>query len=152
VEVFEPASTWDSISSCMTSSSYSLRVDPTESTVSEQFLYCYRGVLTSPLHRSGSYPVVACVFVAAGMCLPSSCLGMDLSSDFTIPAFGHHVTVFFCLTALGAVQTTSLSSLNIAALLNNILSRVLVTNNVGSGLDERVYLLLIHTSSNYTYL
>jgi hypothetical protein len=32
----------------------------------------------------------------------------------------------------------------------NILSRVLVTNNAGSGLDERVYLLLIHTTSNYT--
>jgi hypothetical protein len=30
------------------------------------------------------------------------------------------------------------------------LSRVLVTNNVGSGLDERVYLLLTHTTSNYT--
>jgi hypothetical protein len=30
----------------------------------------------------------------------------------------------------------------------SILSRVLVTNNAGSGLDERVYLLLIHTTSN----
>jgi hypothetical protein len=37
--------------------------------------------------------IVACVFVAAGMCLPSSCMAMDFSSDFTIPAFGHHVTV-----------------------------------------------------------
>jgi hypothetical protein len=38
--------------------------------------------------------------------------------------------------------------------LNNhvyMLSRVLVTNNAGSGLDERVYLLLIHTTSNYMY-
>jgi hypothetical protein len=31
-----------------------------------------------------------------------------------------------------------------------ILPRVLVTNIAGSGLDERVYLLLIHTTSNYT--
>jgi hypothetical protein len=31
-----------------------------------------------------------------------------------------------------------------------ILSRVLVTNNAGSGLDEWAYLLLIHTTSNYT--
>jgi hypothetical protein len=31
-----------------------------------------------------------------------------------------------------------------------VLSRVLVTNNAGSGLDERVYLLPIHTTSNYT--
>jgi hypothetical protein len=35
-------------------------------------------------------------------------------------------------------------------LLQYILSRALVTNNAGSGLDERVYLLLIHTISNYT--
>jgi hypothetical protein len=33
-----------------------------------------------------------------------------------------------------------------------ILLRVLVTNGEGSELDERVYLLLIHTTSNYTYL
>jgi hypothetical protein len=31
----------------------------------------------------------------------------------------------------------------------NVLSRVLVTNNAGSGLDERDYLLLIHTTNNY---
>jgi hypothetical protein len=31
----------------------------------------------------------------------------------------------------------------------DILSRVLVTNNAGSGLDERVYLLLVRTTSNY---
>jgi hypothetical protein len=31
-----------------------------------------------------------------------------------------------------------------------ILSRVLVINNAGSGLEEPVYLLLIHTASNYT--
>jgi hypothetical protein len=31
-----------------------------------------------------------------------------------------------------------------------ILPRVLVTNNAGSGSDERIYLLLIHTTSNYT--
>jgi hypothetical protein len=30
-------------------------------------------------------------------------------------------------------------------------SHVLVTNNAGPGLDERVYLLLIHTTSNYKY-
>jgi hypothetical protein len=32
------------------------------------------------------------------------------------------------------------------------MSRVLVTNNAGSELDERVYLLLIYPTSNYTYL
>lgn len=33
---------------------------------------------------------------------------------------------------------------------NEILSRVIVTNNAGSELDERVYLLLIHAASNHT--
>jgi hypothetical protein len=32
--------------------------------------------------------MVACVFVAAGMCLPSRCLAMDVSSHFTVPTFG----------------------------------------------------------------
>jgi hypothetical protein len=31
-----------------------------------------------------------------------------------------------------------------------VFARVLVTNNSSSGMDERVYLLLIHTTSNYT--
>jgi hypothetical protein len=30
----------------------------------------------------------------------------------------------------------------------NILSRVIVTNNADSGVDERVYLLLVHTTSS----
>jgi hypothetical protein len=51
------------------------------------------GVLTAPLHSSGSYSIVACVLVAAGMCLPSRCLAMNVYSDFTIPAFGCHVTL-----------------------------------------------------------
>jgi hypothetical protein len=33
---------------------------------------------------------------------------------------------------------------------SSILSHVLVTNKMGSGLDEWVYLLLIQTTSNYT--
>jgi hypothetical protein len=55
---------------------------------------CFEGVFTAPLHSNGSYLIVACIFVAAGMCLPSHCLGMNVCSDFTIPAFGSHVTVF----------------------------------------------------------
>jgi hypothetical protein len=58
-----------------------------------QPLYCREDVFTAPLLNDGSYLIVACVFVAAGMCLPSSYLTMDVSSDFTIPAFGRHVTV-----------------------------------------------------------
>jgi hypothetical protein len=34
----------------------------------------------------------------------------------------------------------------------NILSRVLVSNNAGPGLEERVYLLHIHTTSNHTII
>jgi hypothetical protein len=31
--------------------------------------------------------------VSVGMCLPSLCLAMGVYSDFTIPAFGRHVTI-----------------------------------------------------------
>jgi hypothetical protein len=44
------------------------------------FLYCF---IYSALHSNESYPIVACVFVVAWMCLPSRCLEMGL-----------HVTVF----------------------------------------------------------
>jgi hypothetical protein len=50
-------------------------------------------VFTVPLHSNASYSIVACVFVAMGMCLPSSCLAMNVYSDLTIPAFGRHVTI-----------------------------------------------------------
>jgi hypothetical protein len=45
-------------------------------------------VFTALLHSNESYSIVACVFVAAGICLPSRCLAMDVYSDFTIPALG----------------------------------------------------------------
>jgi hypothetical protein len=59
-----------------------------------QPLCCWEGVFTAPLHSNGGYSIVACTFVAAGMCLPSWCLAMDFSY-FTIPAFGRHVTICF---------------------------------------------------------
>jgi hypothetical protein len=58
-----------------------------------QPLYCWEGVFTASLHSKGSYAIVACVFVAAGMCLPSRCVTMNVYSVFTIPAFGLHVTI-----------------------------------------------------------
>jgi hypothetical protein len=61
--------------------------------LSKQFLYCYRGVPTSPLHRNGSSSVVASAFVAAGMCLPSRCLAMIVCSGSTIPTLRRHVTI-----------------------------------------------------------
>jgi hypothetical protein len=46
-----------------------------------QPLYCWKGVFTAPLHNIGSYAIVACVFVAARMCLPCRCLAMNVYSD-----------------------------------------------------------------------
>jgi hypothetical protein len=49
-------------------------------------------VFTAPLHSNGSYFIVACVFITAGMCLPSRCLAMSL-----------YVTIWtFLRTALAA--------------------------------------------------
>jgi hypothetical protein len=42
--------------------------------------------------ETGCY-IVAHVFVAAGMCLPSHCLALDVYSGSTIPAFRCHVTI-----------------------------------------------------------
>jgi hypothetical protein len=50
-------------------------------------------VFTSQLHRSGSSSIVTCVFVAAGMFLPSRCLAMNVCSFSTIPAFRRHVKI-----------------------------------------------------------
>jgi hypothetical protein len=38
--------------------------------------------------------VVLLLGVVAETCLPSSCLAMDVSSEFTIPASGRHVTIY----------------------------------------------------------
>jgi hypothetical protein len=49
-----------------------------------RFIYCCEGVFTAPLHNNGSYSIV-CVFVAAGTCLPTRCLAMNVYPDSTIP-------------------------------------------------------------------
>jgi hypothetical protein len=53
---------------------------------------------------------VTCV-LAAGMCLQSRCLAMNVYSDFTIPAFGRHVTIsikpFLCSTACFSFNVSS---------------------------------------------
>jgi hypothetical protein len=64
-------------------------------TQKSQPLYYWEGVFTAPLHSNGSYSNVACVFVAAEICLPSRCPTMNVYSDFTILAFGLHVTILF---------------------------------------------------------
>jgi hypothetical protein len=57
-------------------------------------------LFTTLLHSDGNYSIVACEFVAAGMCLPRNCLAMDYSSKFTIQAFGRHVTIIFIFIAV----------------------------------------------------
>jgi hypothetical protein len=79
-----------------------------------RFLYCCEGVFTVPLHRHRSYSIATCVFIAAGMCLPCSCLAKDVSSDFTIPAFRHHVTnnnnyVYFSSIGYGRIEPKEFS-------------------------------------------
>jgi hypothetical protein len=44
--------------------------------------------MTALLRSKGSYSTVACVFVAAGMCLPSRFLAINVYFDFIITAFG----------------------------------------------------------------
>jgi hypothetical protein len=50
----------------------------------------------TPLPKNPS--IVACVFVAAGRCLPSRCLAMNAYSCSTIPAFRCHFTIPFYAT------------------------------------------------------
>jgi hypothetical protein len=73
--------------------------------------HCWEGVFTAPLHSNGSYSFVACVFVAAGMCLLSRFLSTNVYSDFAIPALGRHVTApsnisFHPQARIGPPETT----------------------------------------------
>jgi hypothetical protein len=59
-----------------------------------RFLYCCEGVFRTPLHSNGSYSIAACVFVDAGICVPSRCLAMCI-----------HVTIFFFCIPTDFVRT-----------------------------------------------
>jgi hypothetical protein len=50
-------------------------------------------VFTSPLHRNGSFSIVLCVFISAGISLPSHCLAMDVYYKPAIPALRRYVTI-----------------------------------------------------------
>jgi hypothetical protein len=52
--------------------------------------------------------IVACVFVAAGMCLPIRDLAIDVWSGSAIPAFRRHVTVCFIFHSMH-ISATSLT-------------------------------------------
>jgi hypothetical protein len=105
--------------SCLRSSLHNLEAAATESTVFWQFLCCYRGIFTPPLHRNGSS--VACVFISVGTCLPNNCLAMNVCSGSAIPACRRYVTL--------------------------LLSRVGVSYKTGFGLVDWIYCTLyIHNS------
>jgi hypothetical protein len=44
-------------------------------------LYCWECVFRAPLHSNRSYSIVACIFDATRMCLPSRCLANNVYSD-----------------------------------------------------------------------
>jgi hypothetical protein len=58
-----------------------------------QHLCCCEGVFTEPLRSNGSYLIVACVFVAEGICLPSRYLAMNVYSDFGFGASCYNILV-----------------------------------------------------------
>jgi hypothetical protein len=84
-------------------------------------LLCWEGLFTAPLTRNGSYPIVACVFVAAGMCLPTRCLA--IKSDFTIPAFGRHVALYFIARALIKLYGRQIALLITLSIVLHMISR-----------------------------
>jgi hypothetical protein len=47
--------------------------------------------------------------VAARMCLPSRCLAMNFYSDFTLPAFGHRVTILYPVLLRSASESDDVS-------------------------------------------
>jgi hypothetical protein len=82
------------------SSSYTLGTDLQETqfpSLFQQFLCCYRGVPTSPLHTNGSSSIVAYVIVAAGMCLPSCCLASTLAPLFQLSSVMSQILLKFNL-------------------------------------------------------
>jgi hypothetical protein len=58
-----------------------------------QPLYCFESVFAAPLHSNGGYSIIVCVFIAAGIRLPSRCLAVNVYSISIIPAFGRHITL-----------------------------------------------------------
>jgi hypothetical protein len=82
-----------SMSAGLGSSLYSLWADTTENTVFSQFLYCYRDMFTSSLHRNGSS--IVRVFISSRSCLPSRCQAMNVYSSSAILSFRRHATVSF---------------------------------------------------------
>jgi hypothetical protein len=91
----------NSNSSCLRCLLYSLGAAPTENTTfcivarwftAAEMCLQHRWVATRLARtRENTAPTILLLLgVVAETCLPISCLAMDVSSDFTIPAFGRH--------------------------------------------------------------
>jgi hypothetical protein len=76
-----------------------------------QPLYYWECLFTAPLHSNGSYSNVACVFVAAEMCLPSRYLALNvyLTSLFRLSGVMSEYIVDFLNGSFLAVTTGQLS-------------------------------------------
>jgi hypothetical protein len=103
VEVFDPASTRDSIL-------FSLSLSLSLST-EIFFIITLHGPRTK---HSLSVVGKAClhcrwIFISAGISLPSRCLAMNVYSDFGIPAFGRHVTIFIAVTTKAILWSSTIS-------------------------------------------
>jgi hypothetical protein len=71
--------------------------------IPQEHLACNPRYIATVLTNKNSYPrECVCVtqklvayqeFVFAGTCLPNRFLAMDVYTDFTVPAFGRHVTI-----------------------------------------------------------
>jgi hypothetical protein len=57
-----------------------------------RFLYC---CIYSALHNNGSYPIVACLFVVAGICLPRRCQQQVYTSQY--------IYIYMCVCLSGWV-------------------------------------------------
>jgi hypothetical protein len=80
-----------------------LAMDICEPHRKHHFFYC----IYSTLHSNGSYAIVACVFVVAGMCLPSRCpaMGLHVRINWTLKTRPFSKTLPF-LTRSSAPQAT----------------------------------------------
>jgi hypothetical protein len=71
VELFDPASTENWITHTWSLFSITALQGPNRKLCVQQYLYCCRGVFTSPLHRNDRSSTVVCARISAGTPLPS---------------------------------------------------------------------------------
>jgi hypothetical protein len=121
--------------------------EPSARTTQKTQSVYFWGVFTAPLHDNGSYAIFACVFIAAGMCLLSSCLAMDVAYDFIVPAFGRHVTICTVRTNTSStlqynfIQDTTLIIIQYYENTNIVLPHQLFQSMFSDSVSHHEYLL-----------